>query len=973
MYKLNQSQQQAVEYNQGPLIIVAGAGTGKTTVITQKIVYLLQNELAKPEQILALVFNDKAADEIQERVDEIIDIGYIDMQISTFHSFCQQILEQYGLDIGIPNNFKILTQTDAWILIKKKLDKFGLDYYRPLGNPGKHIHELIKHFSKCKDELIDPQAYLEYAEDVKLDKDNDNQDEHDRLTEIANAYHVYNRLLLEHNSLDFGDLIYYAVKLLKKRPQVLKQLQERFKYILVDEFQDVNWAQYELVRKLGENGQLTVVGDDDQSIYAFRGASVANILRFKDDYQKVKEIVLTENYRSGQKILDKAYESIKNNNPDRLETKLRIDKKLKSMVDFKAEVVHAHKFSLEEEVKFVIDEIIKLKTQDQQASLDDFAILVRANNHAEPFMAGLESHGIAYEFLASNGLYRQPIILDCLNFFKLLDNYHESTAIYRLLRLPIWRITENDLQKITYTAKRKSISYYEALKRAQEFALSESGTTICGKLLNLIHDGMKQASIEKPHRVLYDFLERSGYLKYLMHEEGANNRLVIRQIHQLIQFFEYLTRYEENIADARVSDFMDQFNYLLESGEQGSLYQPADTPDSVNIITIHKSKGLEFKYVFVVNMVEDRFPTRRRGNGIELPIELVKEQLPEGDPHIQEERRLFYVACTRAKQKLYLTSASNYGGVRKKKISRFLHELDYQAQDQKLEKKSNFPEYPKSFINTKQTSTYKIPSSFSFSQIKSYNTCPYQYKLGNIIKLPMKQSHYFSFGNSIHNSLQKFYQRIIDLNQTKQESLFGLPGKKEDHDHAIKVPSLDELMEIYNQSWIEDWFQDKNQREEYFVDGQKMLKEYYKQNQDNWTIPAGLESGFKIRIDDFILMGRIDRIDQLADQSLHIIDYKTGQSKEKPQSEDKEQLIIYQIAVESLPEYRNLGKASKLTLYFVKDGVQASFLASDKEIEKLKEKIINTVQEIKKMNFTPNPSQYICNNCHYRDICEYKI
>jgi len=423
---LNKQQKQAVEYTAGPLLIVAGAGTGKTTVITQKISYLIKNKSIKPEEILALTFTDKAAGEMEERVDKLLDISYVDIQISTFHAFCQNILEKYGLDIGISNSFKILTQTDAWLLVRENLNKFDLDYYKPIGNPTRHIHELIGHFQKCKDELISPQEYLDYAENLRLDKDNENTEEKSRLTEIANTYHVYNQILLDNGALDFSDLIYYTVKLLEERPNILNALQDQFKYILVDEFQDVNWSQYRLVRLLtGEKGQLTVVGDDDQSIYAFRGASVSNILRFKDDYKDAKEVVLNENYRSGQEILDIAYKLIQNNNPDRLEQKLNINKNLKSYsLNLKSVVTHIHSDSLEAEVQAVVQEILKLKKRDKISTWDDFAILVRANSNADPFLQALENAQIPYEFLASSGLYRQPI---ALSLPYSLDFLHESS------------------------------------------------------------------------------------------------------------------------------------------------------------------------------------------------------------------------------------------------------------------------------------------------------------------------------------------------------------------------------------------------------------------------------------------------------------------------------------------------------------------------------------------------------------------
>jgi len=988
-YPLNSSQQKAVDYTDGPLLIVAGAGTGKTTVVTQKISQLIRSKKAKPEEILALTFTDKAAGEMQDRVDELLDLGYIDLQISTFHTFCQKIIEDFGMDIGLPNHFRLLTETDAWLLSRENLDKLNLDYYRPMGNPSSQIHTLLQHFSKCKDELISPGEYLDYAENLKLDTDEASTDEKNRLTEIANAYHAYNNLLLENNSLDFGDLIYYSVKLLTKRIDIKNRLQKRFKYILVDEFQDVNYAQYELVRLLSEKSQLTVVGDDDQSIYAFRGASVSNILRFKEDYPNAQEIVLNENYRSGQKILDTAYKSIQNNNPDRLEIKLNIDKRLKaSTPNLKSKVINLHCHALDDEVTLTIQEIAKLKSENPNASWDDFAILVRANTHAEPFIHALESAQIPYEFLASAGLYRQPVVLDCFNFLKLLDNYHEHTGVYRLLKLPHLKFKESDLQKITQSAKKKSISYYEALKRASEFWLSKEGIDTCNKLTNLLHDGMKQSRTEKPTIVLYNFLENSGYLEYLLREEEKGNQIVIRQIYQLKQFLDFIRAYETTIPDSSAQRFVEHYNHILESGDKGKLFQPQDTPDSVNILTVHASKGLEFKYVFIINLVEERFPTRRRSQGIEIPLDLVREQLPEGDFHYQEERRLFYVAVTRAKERLYLVSSEDYGGTRKKKMSRFLTELEYGN-----EGKSPHPAKgglggvnsamikPPSIspLGSGKGMAFTPPKAFSFSQIRSYQKCPYQYKLMHILKIPSKGSASFSFGSTMHNTLQAFYEKVKDLNSAQQGSLFDLPQtnpdttKTESKNSLIKVPSLEELYEMYDSAWIPDWFKTKKQREEYYQKGKEIFKLFFQsQGEVGWTIPVTLEGWFKIKVGDYLVHGRIDRIDQHPDGSLEIIDYKTGKSKEKLTAEDKEQLLIYQIAAETLPEYRNIGPVGKLTFFYLNDNLQSSFVGNDKGMEKLKEKLIGTIKKIHEGSFIATPNQMVCKYCDFRDICEYR-
>ncbi|MFA7653614.1 MAG: ATP-dependent DNA helicase [Candidatus Magasanikbacteria bacterium] len=1056
-YPLNPAQKQAVEYASGPLLIVAGAGTGKTTVITQKITHLIENKLATPEQILALTFTEKAAGEMQTRVDEMLELGYVDMQISTFHAFCQRILENHGLDIGLPNQFKLLTETDAWLLVRRNLDKFDLDYYRPLGNPAKHIHELLKHFSKCKDELITPQEYLEYAEGMKLDSDstlssppclpagrrkrgsapevadsrfhgNDSNAAVDfkRLSEIANAYHAYNQLLLDNSALDFGDLIFYTIKLLRERPNILKLLRERYKYILVDEFQDVNWAQYQLVQMIaGEENQLTVVGDDDQSIYAFRGASVNNILRFKEDYSQAKEIVLNENYRSCQEILDLAYKSIQNNNPDRLEVKLKINKRLtanchpeRSEGSFNvrsrrdssttpqndnartASVCHIHSTTLDEEVKSVVDEIARLRTINESATWDDFAILVRANAHADPFINALEKQGIPYEFIASAGLYRQPIVLDCINFLKLLDNHHESTAIFRLLNLSFLQFPAEDIQKITSFAKKKSVSYFESLRRASELYLSVAGFELAQKITSWIKTGQTKVGNSKPTTLLVEWLEESGYFSYLIKQEEAGNRGAIRQIHQLKQFLEYISAYETAEAGATVSGFLEHFNYIVDSGDKGSLHQMVDTPDSVNILTIHGSKGLEFKYVFVVNLVEERFPSRARSEAIEIPFELIKEQLPEGDEHIEEERRLFYVAMTRAKEKLYLTSADDYGGSRQKKNSRFLSELGYEAKGLRSKEKgvSEFviPTEPAGraeeslrLQSLKDSSTslrsaqndndqvrsdsiYHLPERFSYSQLNSYSTCPYQYKLANVVGIPTKGNANFSFGQSMHGTLQAFYERARVLNSATQDSLFSSITilKKSGN---LKIPEIKELLEIYDQHWIDDWYESKGQRDTYYTEGKEVLKKFYEENEKNgWTVPVTLEGSFRIKIGGFTVSGRIDRIDQLPDGSLHIVDYKTGKGKEKLSSDDKNQLLIYQLAVKTLPEYYHIGVVSKLTFYYLNQNSQISFFGSEKEIVAVQEKMLETIQRIHARDFAATPSQFICGRCDFRDICEFR-
>jgi DNA helicase II / ATP-dependent DNA helicase PcrA len=953
---LNVAQQKAVEHSDGHLLIVAGAGTGKTTVITEKIAYLIKNGLAKPEEILALTFTDAAAFEMQERVDKLLDTGYAEMHISTFHAFAQELLEEFGLDIGVPNRFKLYTEIDSWLMLRNHVYDLGLSYYRPIGNPSRHLDGLIRHFLKCKDELISTEEYLTYAQNLEIDTDNEaeSKDEQTRLTELAHVYHSYNQLLLQNNALDFGDLMYYAVKLLTERPRVTSIMQKRFKYVLVDEFQDVNWAQYILVRHIvGQSGKLCVVGDDDQSIYAFRGASVSNIMRFKEDYPDATDIVLNENYRSAQEILDASYGLVQNNNPDRLEVKLGIDKKLiansaqPTANSFGQIVKHVEYATGEDEVRGVVERMMEIKTKER-CEWDAFAILVRANNHAEAFMEALSKRGIPFFYNASTGLFRQSIVLDTIAYLQLLDNHRESNAVYRLLRLPMFGLSEHDITTFTAFAKQKAVSYYEALQQVRLSGMSEAATEVCEKILSLIHAGMSETKSESPTAVLYHFFENSGYFAYLTEEDAKGNAMAVRAVSHLRAFLDRMNEYEISHPQCDVRQFLDYFNFVIESGDEGALPKEEAPQGAVRIMTVHGSKGLEFDHVFVVNMVADRFPSRRRGDAIPLPDGLIKEVLPSGDAHIQEERRLCYVACTRARHTLTLTSAKTYGGVREKKVSQFVAELGCDSLKTGLEipEESTLLDSVRrvNLVRAEDAVHYELPKTFSFSQLHLFEDDPYQYKIERILKIPQKGSPHFSFGQSMHLTLQRFYETLSERNSVSQSSLFDTPAPIKTE--GLSVPTQEEMLSLFEQSWIPDWYKSREQREEYYQKGKEIVSEFYKKHDGSWRIPVFLESGFKIKLGEYTVTGKIDRIDKREDGMLEIMDYKTGSPKKKLEAHDKEQLLLYQMAVSSLRSYQAYGDVGALTYYYLNDQSSQSFLGADKDIDKLREKMIRLIDEI---------------------------
>ncbi|MEZ4180433.1 MAG: ATP-dependent DNA helicase [Candidatus Doudnabacteria bacterium] len=958
---LNPEQLKAVTHkSQNPLLIIAGAGTGKTTVITRRIAYLIEQNLAQPDEILALTFTEKAAGEMEERVDQLAPLGMTDFWISTFHSFCQRILERHGLDIGLSHNFKLLDDIKQWILIHKNFEQFQLDYYKPLGSPNRFISALLDHFSKCKDELISPKEYLNYAESLnqKITKsknpDEDQITEAQRITEIAKAYQTYQQLLLDNEYLDFADLINYCIDLFSRRPNILKQYQKQFKYILVDEFQDTNYAQYELIKLLAGNSinkktkgnsnssisaqknqkkstkplnSLVVVGDDDQSIYKFRGASVSNILKLKEEFTKVTQITLIQNYRSSQEVLDLAYNFIQANNPDRLETKLGINKRLiANLNETQGEVKVLEANDLSGELTMVTKKILELKKSHKEASWNDFAILIRANSAAEEMIPKLDAANIPYTFVAHRGLFKKPMISNLINYLQLLDQYHESQALYQVLNFKHFAIEPEQIAVLSHYAKKKTLSLYQALLNADQIPdLTKSTQTQLNKIDQLIQLHSQQKNQKTAVEMFIAIINDLGIIEELKVDtiEAAENRELVDQFFKKIEKFE-----EDSPSDKSLNAFMQHLNLEIIAGNSGEIkFDPNIGPESLKLMTIHSAKGLEFKYTFMINMVDQRFPTRAKSDPISIPEPLIKDILPEGNAHLQEERRLFYVALTRAKTNLYLSWSKDYGGSRPKKPSLFLDETKL-VPSEKVNTATGkvvftTPTVKKENQKTKKQIYKNIPSVFSFSSISAFRTCPLSYKYEHYLKLPLPGAPSLSFGVSIHNTFQKFAQSFLDTPDL--------------------LPDFQVLQDIYETEFIDEWYNDKQEKTKYYQEGIKMLKTVY----DDFTINKPqikyIEQKFSLKLKDYTITGRIDRVDNDQNQNLIVVDYKTGKSKKTKNKQDVDQLKLYQWALSELAEH----PVSQMYYWYLLDNQkQEEKIASPEQIEQLQLSILETIDEI---------------------------
>ncbi len=971
---LNAEQVAAATHKGGPLMIIAGAGTGKTTMITHRIGWLIEQKLAAPENILALTFTEKAAAEMEERVDRLLPYGYVDLQLSTFHAFCEKVLRDYGVEMGLSRDFKLVNELDAWLLTRANLERFELDYYRPLGNPTKYIRSLLSHFSRAKDEMITPEQYLAYAEGEKANLDSSSSDDEatsevTRLLELARAYHTYQQILLENDALDFGDLVMYTLQLLEKRPKVLAALRAKFTYILVDEFQDTNWAQYELVKKLAApSNNLTVVGDDDQSIYKFRGASLSNILQFETDYPDCKRVVLTKNYRSGQTILDAAYKFIQMNNPNRLEGRASADgstlvKKLLSERELTGHVQHLHYATLADETKGVAEQILSTRKEHPDAEWSDFGVLVRANASADEFIQTFERYGIPYQFMALRGLYTKPVVLDLLATLQLVDNPYHSPSMYRALSHPLLEVSTHELVTLTHEADKKGKTLYEICRQVRVIqGVGEPAARSIESFLSKLEAFAQRAKSLPASEIVVLVAKESGLIEYV---NGLSEQKKLDDFRFLQQFHERVKRFDVRAEHRTLHAFLEEFRHERDAGEEGALAMDVEAgPDVVRIMTVHGSKGLEFRFVFVVNMVDRRFPTSERKEAIELPDALVKEHQPEGDWHLEEERRLFYVAMTRAKDALYFTSAEDYGGARKKKLSRFLIELETTPS------KPSLDEAVGPFVDTapqpqpENDVIYQLPKQFSFTQLKAFETCPLQYKFAHILNIPIFGSHTKSYGSTMHNTLQEWFRLWIERSAKTQQGLFG--STDQPPTSANLPASLEELLHLFDEQWIDDWYQNDRAREEYRAKGVASLKAYVDLLEKNPPKPFALEQGFTLKIGDVSIKGRIDRMDEI-EGGVEIIDYKTGTPKEKLAAGDKEQLLLYHMAAEEILKL----VPKKLTYHYLEDHSEQSFTADPDEIADFKERILEEVTQMKSSQFGATPG-FHCRFCDFRDICEFR-
>ncbi len=942
---LNPVQRQAVKHVDGPVLVLAGAGTGKTHLITSRIGYLILEKKVPAERIVALTFTDKAAREMEERVDSMLPYGMTDTRITTFHSFGERILGQYAHDIGLPLNLKLLTKSQQLVWLRQHIDQLGLDYYAPTGDPGSYLGSLSSYFSRLADELVDEKRYREYLSALKLAaKDDASKLELTRHNELLESYLLYQQLKREQGLIDYDDQVGLVVQLFETRPNALKAVQSEIDYLMVDEFQDTNRVQNRLLELLaGSTGNLMVVGDDDQSIYRFRGAAISNIMEFGQHFKSPESLVLTENYRSTQEVLDTAYRLIQHNNPDRLEAKQGLSKYLTAQSSGPMPVVLVlPTFSLEADA---IASDIKRRIELGQ-SPDSIAILLRKKNQADSISYALRRHGVDYHFSDSQSLYDQPEIASILHFLQVLTDPTDSKALYHLLASDVVKINLALLMQQSALARRQNHTLEQHLRLASADDLGDESTAI-GHFLSQLDIWRQQTKRLSAGELLFQFCDDTGLIKKLV-QEANENPAAANQVKNVGRLFAIASEFEQVTTDRSPIAFAQAVADLRSAGEEPEATDPEAVADQVRIMTIHKSKGLEFDVVYIFDLTKGSFPGANRRPAIDLPPELASSHQDPATAHLQEERRLMYVAMTRAKTDLIMTYSPDHGGKLAKKPSPFIAEA-LGVEPPTLDPSSNqtasiqqelelFRPTPMAHLSDRWSPDSTI--TLTPHQIDDYLSCPANFHYRHVLMVPEPPVPALMYGNLIHAAIGRFYAL-----------------------ERAKTLMLEPLIGMVDSLWRSDGFISEGQEAKRRKQASQTIEQFYNREGDTKRRPRHIERSFEIKLDDIdvVVRGRIDAVYVEGDQ-IEIRDYKTSavtdQKKADAKAKSSVQLLIYALAWNQLTGQL----PTKLTLDFVDTGLMGSFVPTLADLDKTRQQIAIVAKGIRNGEFSASGNCFYCSH-----------
>jgi DNA helicase-2/ATP-dependent DNA helicase PcrA len=965
--QLNDAQRRAITHGEGPLLVIAGAGTGKTRVITERIRHLLQSDGSlSGENILGLTFTNKAAGEMKARVVRSTGERGKAVTLATFHAFCESLLKEAS-----PERLMI-DKVDHWILLRRNLERLKLDKYRRLADPGQFLNDFVEFFSRCQDELVSSEDYQRYADALAAQLENEraalDEDTLKERTEgvalqqeIARAYRASEELLREKKRVSFGSLITGAVELLETNTEVRRTLQEKYRYILVDEFQDTNIAQLRLLELLaGPQKNIVAVGDNDQAIYRFRGASFGSFKLFLERFAGWREgqdstkfrVSLVENYRSTPNILRVATQVIAQNT-----VSADFPKKVLSANKEESEKVRIVELETEQdEARWIVNELLRLHAAGRKWR--DFAILYRQHAHRDELVEELSRHKVPF-VISKLSILDHPLVKDVLAYLRLIATPFDDIASARVLAAPAWSLKPADLVRLAERARKGKKALYDMLQLPQGQLPFDSSHSSLGRLVDFFSEQRKTLRRRTAREILADLIE---WLEVAQRASPHDRKYVTR-------LSEFAKEWESKSETRGLSEFVEYLDYYSQAG--GTISLEEDFPgDAVQLMTVHGAKGLEFPQVFLLRVNNKKFPATERPHVFEFPAALMKEGEPAEQFHIQEERRLFYVALTRAENRLTLTTLTEKKG----KIPVFVEDMLMDPAIKRRDIHQMSPKLPELPITAKKDSPLagdsqlfpasseppKIfsriadwalefhpptpePLTLSPSAVSGYRSCPQKFLFSRSWSLKEGPKAVLTFGSVMHTTIKRFVDQLRK---------------------GVKLP-FTEVARIFETEWTSAGFEDDYQEKGYKQDGLEQLRAFHASMLEVPPKVLEQEKSFELPLENNVtIIGRMDQVNSLGRKDVEIVDYKTGKPKKDADAKKDLQLSLYALAAKEIFEWNPV----RLVFCYLQNNQTLVTTRDAKQLDEAQKIVLEAAADIRAGEFPPKPG-FICRNCAYKPIC----
>ncbi len=984
---LNPDQRKAVDHVDGPLLVFAGPGTGKTRVVVHKIAHLIAEGGYRSDEVLALTFSESAAEEMQDRVSQLLP-GRARVRVSTFHSFCNELIRDHSLDIGINMTSGVITDEHQITFLLENLDKAELKALKVPVRPIDLARDLHGIIMRLKQENVS----LERLEGYLQDQGEAGDEEAETMSDVARAYRLYEDFKTSRSLIDFGDMQHLALRLLTERPAILERLRRRYRYIIVDEFQDTDYTQLQIVLALAGDGNVTVVGDDDQSIYRFRGAYLTNVHEFSRFYNErgmaVEHLVLKRNFRCTGNI-QKVASTLIGNNPERQEKEIDTQKDV-------GEPVHIAQYATDgDQARGIVRQIHQLCSEG--TAIDDMAILVRTRFHAKAITEALDRARVPYEIIGSRDYFRHRMVRVAVAYLRVLHdpNTNQPDLGHIMLR-PIHGIPPGDIPRLSRRAKDRGLSLWEALDDLQGFE-GDVGR------LRRFREGMDHLFRVAGEGDLVATVRAVLFGRDLFRVEIAKGDTdSIRHLNRLIQL---TTEFTDIYPEASLGDLIRYLEALRDIRLRDEGSEPGG--GRVHLMTIHGAKGREFPIVFIPSLNKDRVPSRYRPPKIPIPSALwdgIPSDYSEEQVHYQEERRLLYVGITRGQERVFLSDCLRFGtNKRVTPTSMFLSEILEGQGHQRMEDALEVLDEPEERAETvtdllmdrvigdvangdlqqaveaiaamakmddaeaeplvipenvdldgymtRLSERYDEPDAlhaatahFSPSRLRAYEDCPAKYRFNYVLGIPQMEKTYFELGTVVHGVIEKITKRMVDGEDVGE----------------------DEALALLEDAWKSSvWDSAEMERQDREV-AEKMVHDFLVRQGGKDASIVGIEQWIDLELEGRRVSGKIDRVDDHGDY-LEVTDYKTSKSKDsRPKLRSDFQMVLYWEGAENAFEkpVRQVGH------WYLRHDEELMVEISTEEREAVLDRARGIIRSVEAREFGATPDYQTCRFCDYADLCD---